>query len=458
LHLLERAFEGPQGDSMKLFLTAAFFLILISCGGNASTLTPTPAAPLEVVKTAVGTLIGTPVTQAIGSSGGNATVVSAGAKIVVPAGALPDGSSITVQAISNTLAGSGEGIQISGDAWSKPVTMQFSYPAGESNPNNFQIAIQQNDGSWITSKSAKVDAVNRTVSVRLGPDSSATVAANALKPNLKPMAKLNRHNIVMTKAFYLKPGSATVKLGGTATFAAYASVAVTEAAPSSQATTDDDELVPLAQPVISSQKPIDEEELTPLPKLRVVVREYPFTNAKAGFTRLWAVEGPGKIEASGTSSGLYTAPSDPASRGKTAKVYFTSFDAKGAVVIAGSVKIEDGPKSYEVFGADDGGTISGTICDTSKPSELTILGGGGISVSLYLTPTSDTTGSASDLYTVGSVTHQLSGTYTITHATDSSNGSLRVIGTITVTSPVGNLSKPTDFTAALTPIAACAPQ
>jgi hypothetical protein len=409
------------------------------------------------VKTAVGTLIGTPVTQAIGSSGGSAEVVSAGAKIIVPAGALPDGSSITVQAISNTLAGSGEGIQISGDAWTKPVTMQFSYPAGESNPNNFRIAIQQNDGSWITSKSAKVDAVNRTVSVRLGPDSSATVAANTLKPNLKATAKLNPRTIVMTKSFYLKPGSATVKLGGTAIFTAYASVAVTDAVPSSQAATDDDELVPLTQPVISSKKPIDEEELTPLPKLRVVVREYPFTNAKAGFTRLWAVEGPGKIEASGTSSGLYTAPSDSASRGKTAKVYFTSSDAKGAVVIAGSVKIE-GVQAYRVSGTDGAGVISGTVCDPSKPFELNLVYGGG-ATTLNFVP--DAGSSTNGLFSgTGPVeatsTVDFTGTYQGFAATTNGVAStMRMTGTAVVTSPDGSGSTPVDSTWTATPIDAC---
>jgi hypothetical protein len=443
---------------MKHFFVLAFLLTLISCGGDGTTTpTPTPAATLEVVKSAAGTLIGTPVTQAIGASGGNASVVSAGAKIIVPAGALADGSSITVQAISNTLAGSGEGIQISGDAWTKPVTMQFSYPVGETDPNNFRIAIQQNDGSWITSKSAKVDAVNRTVSVRLGPDSSATVAANTLKSNLKPTAKLNRRNIVMTKSLYLKPGSATVRLGGTATFTAYASVAVTEAIPSSQATTDDDELVPLSQPVISSKKPIDDDPLNPLPKLRVVVREYPFTNTKAGFTRLWAVEGPGKIEASGTSSGLYTAPSDSASRGKTAKVYFTSTDAKGAVVIAGGVKIE-GVQAYRVSGTDGAGVISGTVCDPSKPFELNLVYGGGATTLNFVPDAgSSTSGSFSGTGPVEATsTVDFTGTYQGFAATTNGVAStMRMTGTAVVTSPDGSGSTPVDSTWTATPIDAC---
>jgi hypothetical protein len=439
---------------MKHFFALAFLFALISCGGNNSTPTPAPAAPLEVVKTAVGTLIGPPVTQAIGASGGSATVISAGAKIIVPAGALPDGSSVTVQAISNTLLGSGEGVQISGDAWTKPVTMQFSYPVGETDPNNFRIAIQQNDGSWITSKSAKVDTVNRTVSVRLGPDSSASIGGGALRSTgLKPTAKLNRRNIVMTKAFYLKPGSVTVKLGGTAIFTAYASVAVTEAAPSSQATSDDDELVPLVQPVVSSKKPIDDDELTPLTRLRVVVREYPFTNAKAGFTRLWSVEGPGKIEASGASNGLYTAPSDPGARGKTAKVFFTSFDAKGAVVISGSVKIE-GVQAYQVMGQDRGATLSGIICDSDKPFALDFVSTDGVSIPFQFTPSSAVAGSFQASWTAT----QISGSYMITDPDKNGNGgSLRTVGTMLVSAPPIVESFPVDSLWALTKIPTCTP-
>jgi hypothetical protein len=443
---------------MKHFFVIAFLLTLISCGGDGTTTptpTPTPAATLEVVKSAVGTAIGTPVTQAIGSSGGNASVVSAGAKIVVPAGALPDGSSITVQAISNTLDGAGEGIQISGDAWTKPVTLQFSYPTGEADPNSFRIAIQQNDGSWITSKSAKVDTVNRTVSVRLGPASGAGVTANALKSNLKPTAKLDRRNIVMTKSTYLKPGRATVKLGGTVSFTAYAKLAVTEQVPA----TDDDELVPLTQPVISSKKPIDDDPLEPLPKLRVVVREYPFTNTKAGYNRFWAVEpGPGKIEASGAYSGLYTAPSDPSARGKTATVSFTSFDAKDAVVIGGKVKIEGEP-AYQVSATSGNGTITGIICDRSKPFSLLLTVTGYTQGDWNFVPSGDSTGSSNFTLSYLGIATTFSGTYSFSNAADGTAETLSSVGTQTVTAPnVGQVQKPIDETWSLTPIAACAPQ
>jgi hypothetical protein len=314
---------------MKPFLTAAFLLTLISCGGGTTTPTPTPAAPLEVAKTAVGTLIGTPVTQAIGASGGNASVVSAGAKIIIPAGAMPDGSSISVQAISNTLAGAGQGIRLSGSDWTQPITLQFSYPASITDPENQMIAVQNPDGSWVSSNRVKVDAVNRTISMRLAPDASSilTKGLNTSSLNasgLTATASTSSRDILWTKKFFLKPDTASVKLGESVSFTAYAKEARTRG--ETKLSPDDldllDRVYVLKTKVDDLSFEVFEDFAYPL---TTVVKDYPFTNTKEGYTRAWTVTaGPGSIAPSGATSGKFTAPTDPSAAGKTATITFIS--------------------------------------------------------------------------------------------------------------------------------------
>lgn len=313
---------------MKSYLTLLLATALMSCGGGTTTPTPTPAAPLEVAKTAVGTLIGSPVTQAIGSSGGNASVISAGAKIIVPAGAMPDGSSISVQAISNTLVGSGQGIRLSGSDWTQPITVQFSYPASITDPENQMIAVQNPDGSWVSSNRVKVDAVNRTISMRLAPDASSilTKGLNSSSLNssaLTATASTSSRDILWTKKFFLKPDTASVKLGESVSFTAYAKEARTRG--ETKLSPDDldllDRVYVLKTKVSDLSFEVFEDFAYPL---TTVVKDYPFTNTKEGYNRAWTTTGPGSIAPSGAISGKFTAPTDPSAKGKTATVTFIS--------------------------------------------------------------------------------------------------------------------------------------
>jgi hypothetical protein len=337
---------------MKPFLTVLLAITLMSCGGGTTTPTPTPAAPLEVAKTAVGTLIGSPVTQAIGASGGNATVVSAGAKIIVPAGALADGSSITVQAISNTLVGAGQGVRLSGSDWTQPITLQFSYPASIGDPENQMIAVQNPDGSWVSSNRVKVDAVNRTISIRLAPDPSSLLTKTGLKTTgLKPAATTNSRDIIWTQKFFLKPNTTSVKLGESVSFTAYAK----QARNRGEAKLSPDELDLLDRYyVLKSQFEnllfeVDDDFLVPM---STVVKEYPFTNTKTGYNRVWTTSGPGSIVPSGATSGKFTAPTDPSAKGKTATVTFISTNTKTGDIARASA-------SVNIEG--DGATYKGTV-------------------------------------------------------------------------------------------------
>jgi hypothetical protein len=91
---------------------------------------------------------------------------------------------------------------------------------------------------------------------------------------------------------------------------------------------------------------VDDDFVYPL---TTVVKEYPFTNTRAGFSRTWTTSGPGSITTSGATSGKFTAPTDPSAKGKTATVTFTSTNTKtGAVARASaSVDIESDAATYK---------------------------------------------------------------------------------------------------------------
>jgi hypothetical protein len=309
------------------------------------------------------------------------------------------------------------------------------------------------------------------VSVRLAPDSSVAAAGVNAK-TLRPLARLVSRVVIRTKGFYLKPVTSTVKLGGTVSFTAYATVAVRETfisgkavaarAVSGQAVTDDDELVPLwsppTSPATTKVRPVDDDELVGLTYTYVYVREYPFKNTKNGFLRLWSTSGPGSI----SGDGVFTAPTDVAAKGKTATVLFVSTNVKTVEIAraSGTVKIEGGPKAYRVSATRGNGTVSGTICDRSKPFSLALNVTGATPGSWEFVPSGDTTGSSSFnlSYVGGSITDSFTGTYTFTDSADGNTDTLRSVGVQNVTIPTGGtVQKSLDETFPLIPIAACTP-
>jgi hypothetical protein len=194
------------------------------------------------------------------------------------------------------------------------------------------------------------------------------------------------------------------------------------------------------------------------PRLRVVVREYPFTNTKNGFVRLWSTSGPGSISA----EGVFTAPTDVGSKGKSASVLFVSTNVQTAAIAraSGTVKIEGGPKAYRVSATRGNATVSGTIYDRSKPFSLALNVTGATPGSWDFVPGGDTTGSSSFnlSYFGGSITDSFTGTYTFTDSADGTTDTLRSVGVQNVTTPTGAVvQKPLDETFPLIPIAACTP-
>jgi hypothetical protein len=297
-------------------------VMLSACGGN-SVPNPPPVPPPPPLTTPPGTNVGSPVTQTISASGG--TVTAGGVKLEVLPGTVTN-ANVTLQPITDTLNGAGQGIAISSDAaWSKYAKITFPIDANDDYPEGLGLAVQQSDGSWLSLNPVKVDTAAGTVTAGL----PATLGSSSLRAQ----AGLQLTSVVKFKRFYLKPSSATVKVKGTKSFTAYAQVIQNEK----------------KDPNCGAPDPNDPEDLAPLCAFRRVTREYPFTNDKDGFARSWSVNGAfggngtvGTISKSGSSGATYTAP-DKKPSPDTVTVIFQSIntDSLDSVTLKASVKITD---------------------------------------------------------------------------------------------------------------------
>jgi hypothetical protein len=336
-----------------------FTIVTFACNKNSEI---GPSTKIELFNNTSNSLIGSSITKVIGVAGGSINLPSAGANVIVPAGAMADGASITVQAISDVLDNEGQGIQITGD-WSKPITLEFAYGPDETSPENKMIAYKTPKGNWITSRKVKVNYDKSTYAIRLGQTNSTNAKLNALKTTAKT------YSFAASNDFYIKPNQSKVNAGESVSFTAYARqgdtdgywrkrkdgtfvyddgelVPLTKPADTQNAKIDDDdELVPLIQTPKTTTPGNDDDELVPL---TAVIKEAPFTNKKEGFTRSWSIEGVGSIGESGNIGAKYTAPNDPSVKGKLVKVKFTSKNNKTGQPIEATAKvtINDGLTRY----------------------------------------------------------------------------------------------------------------
>ena len=209
------------------------------------------------------------------------------------------------------------------------------------------MAVQQSDGSWRSLEPVKVDVAAGTVSVGLPAVTEVSAA------RVRPQGLLDLTRVIKFKQYYFKPPSATVKVGKTQTFVPYAQVL------------ERPKDCPKPQPVDPN------EELAPLiPNrcLKNLTREYPFTNSKDDFARIWNVNGifngnstVGTITRSSGSGATYTAP-DKKPSPDTVTVSFQSIqtDTLDNVSIKppAKVKITDGFLSSYTGSVAFSGSIS----------------------------------------------------------------------------------------------------
>lgn len=349
---------------MKRFL-AVFIIgglaLLSACGGDKPTITPPVTPPVTPppstgVVTPIGENIGAPVTETIGAAGG---VVTLG-KVTVsaPSGAF-NGSSLRLQAISDTFNNAGQGIAISSDVgWNKYLTVTLPIDPSEDSPESLSLAVQQSDGSWRSLEPVKVDVAAGTVSAGLPAVTEVSTA------RVRAQGLLDLKRVIKFKKYYFKPPSATVRVGKTQTFVPYAQVLERpKDCPKPPPADPNADLAPLIAP--KCLKPLE--------------REYPFTNDKDNFARAWYVDGifngnstVGTITRSSGSGATYTAP-DKKPSPDTVTVSFQSIqtDTLDSVSIKPPAKV----KIIEDFMSSYAGSLA---FSGSNPAEMTYTGQGNL--------------------------------------------------------------------------------
>lgn len=136
---------------------------LIACQDNPSEPNPSPSEPAQGTPTETGQPTGPQISKVIGPGGGTISTPDNVFKMVIPAGALPGDTTITLQTIENKAwGGTGHAIHIEPQnlALTKPATLTWTYTDADvagSAPEALGIAFQQADRSWLGRQDVAVD-------------------------------------------------------------------------------------------------------------------------------------------------------------------------------------------------------------------------------------------------------------------------------------------------------------
>lgn len=134
-----------------------------------------PNQPGQETGTGTVTDVGQPegalVSQTIGPEGGTLTTVDGKIKLVIPAGAVSQATTITIQAITNhSPNGIGQAFRFSPDGlqFKKPATLTFDYTnetVSANDPDMLKVAFQDTDKSWRSVPGVQVDTQKKRISV-----------------------------------------------------------------------------------------------------------------------------------------------------------------------------------------------------------------------------------------------------------------------------------------------------
>ena len=245
--------------------------------------------------------VGAPVQQTVGSAGGTVASPDGTISLVVPAGALPDGTNVTLQTIQNPLTQEdAPGVSIFSDtAFAVPVSLSFQLGSDDL-PQTASIALQDTGGLWLNAP-VMVDTTAGTVTVTLDVEASRSAMINAATtPRTRRALKYKR--------YYVNPRKATVRTGSQTNFEADALLSTDRCNASSSPETCAYvvELVRLAQQGV--QQAIADAVTQPLPQQMSV--------SVPNSAGIWS------LEPVGNASGKLTVPAQGAS------VLYTAPDTK----------------------------------------------------------------------------------------------------------------------------------
>ena len=309
-------------------------------GGNGSSGgggTSTPPAAATPVATAVGTPIGSAASATLGAAGGTLSSPDSRVTLAVPAGALAADTVIGIQPITNHAhGGRGNAYRFTpdGQTFQTPVTLKFTYTDADLEGTVAQAmgaAYQSADGYWNWVKNPVLDTATKTVTVSTTHFTDYADAAG----------------------FNLRPGAATVKVGGTV------GLYVKFCYPAS--VDDSAELAPLVVGLECSD-PSAQGALAPL----------------SGVSQ-WTVAGAGSVSG-GSFSATYTAPATkptPNTAVVTARINNTKF---GTLYLLSPITIIDTVTAYsgdlafnesDVFDDIPGSGVTGSRFDFYGTARVT---------------------------------------------------------------------------------------
>jgi hypothetical protein len=290
----------------------------------------TTSADMPVVS-AVGAAIGNASTGTIDAAGGQ--FAAGDTRLTLPGGAVPGGTAVSLQPVANTAPdGVGDGVRLHLSARpSQPLTLTLSYDAAlDGQADGIGIALQRNDGSWLTLPVTAIDKTQRTLSAKLPPSLAGGTMGSGVRPQAARATAAADVSLDVTVIkylnFHLSPRQAVVETNKTQL------------------------LVPYARTLVAyGHICLPDEELGCLPMPLLEKREVPFENQKAGYTRrwfVWAEEGgdaaSGTITPRNGTGATYKAPAKEPNPNPVIVTFSSTHDKSGrTIALTSSIRVKE---------------------------------------------------------------------------------------------------------------------
>jgi hypothetical protein len=154
----------------KFLLLLCMSVVLFACKKNRVQSPQPPAAAGTQLKLPLGKPTGDAIITQIGANGGSFQSADGVIKVTVPAGAVENNVSFSVQPVENTLGSKALSYRLKpeGVNFKKPVTITYNYASinlGTTNPKHLFLACQDAEGNYFSAKNTKGNVANHTLTV-----------------------------------------------------------------------------------------------------------------------------------------------------------------------------------------------------------------------------------------------------------------------------------------------------
>jgi hypothetical protein len=272
----------------------------------------------------------------------------------VPAGALADGSSASVQPVANAAPdgrGAGLRVRLSGKP-QKALLLALKYAAADDDQaDGLRIAVQRSDGAWFSLPLDQRDGATRTLKATLPPELLAAPAAAPGLAGASEAAVSIEFHVVKYLAFHLSTPLAKVKVKNTLKLVPFARVRGWQTEIGTCERFEGGIEACIYTPMLES-------------------REIPLLNTKAGFERLWQVFTTtggdavhGTIAPQGDVGAIYTAPAQVPTPSQVLVRFYSRNTASGAIKILSA--------GVDVYDDDWNGTMTAVDGPSSTGTTLT---------------------------------------------------------------------------------------